>query len=136
MKLKINNYKIGMVNRKRKKITYEDVVTFANLSGDVNPIHLDDDYAKKSIFGEKVVHGMLVASLISRIIGNELPGNGSIYLSQNLRFLKPVKIDDYVTAEVKISKIDEKTNIIYLDTRCYKDDNTNVIIGEASVLLR
>lgn len=90
-----------------KTITKEDVEEFAKLSLDINPIHLDQEYGKSSIFKDNIVHGMLVASLISAVIGNDLPGHGTIYLGQDLKFMKPVYIGDPCTATVTV--IEKKT---------------------------
>ncbi|MCL4158562.1 UNVERIFIED_CONTAM: hypothetical protein GTU68_012634, partial [Idotea baltica] len=88
-----------------KRFSSEDVVQFADVSEDNNPIHLDDAAAAESIFGQRVVHGMLVGSLFSALIGTKLPGKGSIYLGQNLSFKAPVMIDDEITATVEVTSV-------------------------------
>ena len=87
----------------KKTISNNDVFMFAEVTGDENPLHLDDEYAKKTMFGERIAHGMISAGIISGVIGMYLPGPGTTYLSQDLRFLKPVKIGDTVTVEVEVS---------------------------------
>ena len=116
-----------------KKFCETDINDFSKLSLDTNPLHLDAAYAKDSIFGQQIVHGMLVASLFSGLLGIELPGEGSIYLGQSLSFTGPVFIGDEVTATVEIVKIREDKPIITLRTYCEKSDGSIVIDGEAVV---
>lgn len=123
---------VGMKSEITKKITEEDIIKFSEVSEDKNPIHLNEEYAKKSIFKERIAHGMLSASLISAVLGNKLPGEGSIYLEQNLKFIKPVFIGDMITARVKIISIEGK-NII-LETKCYNHKNNIVLQGKAKIL--
>lgn len=115
-----------------KAFTEEDVVSFASLSTDTNPIHLDHDYAAATIFKEPIVHGMLVSSLFSGLIGVVLPGKGSIYLGQNITFKAPVHLGEQVTATVEIIKIREDKPIVTLKTVCTVQDKI-VIEGEAVV---
>ncbi|WP_047153605.1 MaoC family dehydratase [Aneurinibacillus tyrosinisolvens] len=117
-----------------KTITDEDIVTFAKLTGDVNPIHLDDEFAQKTFFKGRIAHGMLTASFISTILGTQLPGTNTIYLSQNLKFKAPVKIGDTVTvvAEV-VGKRDDK-KIITLQTNVFNQHQKMVVEGEAMVM--
>lgn len=110
----------------------EDVRRFAELSLDVNPVHLDEHYAKQSIFGKRIVHGFLVGSLISAVIGNKLPGFGSIYLKQEMNFKKPVFIDDEITAEVEIME-EIKPSIYRALTRCLNQNGDVVIDGFAII---
>jgi len=116
-----------------KKFCETDINDFSKLSLDTNPLHLDAAYAKDSIFGQQIVHGMLVASLFSGLLGIRLPGEGSIYLGQSLSFTGPVFIGDEVTATVEIVKIREDKPIITLRTYCEKSDGSIVIEGEAVV---
>lgn len=111
----------------------EDVENFASVSKDTNPIHLDDAAAAESIFGQRVVHGKLVASLFSALIGVQLPGKGSIYLGQTLSFKAPVFINEKVTASVEIVEIREEKSIAKLRTLCVNDKGVTVIDGEAIV---
>ena len=118
-----------------KTITDEDIRTFAALTGDHNPIHLDDEYAATTRFGRRIAHGMLSASLISAVLANELPGRGSVYLSQSLKFLAPVYPGDTVTARVTITKIREDKPIVTLETVCCNQRDEQLLIGEAVVLV-
>lgn len=114
-------------------ITSEMVNDFAKLSGDLNPIHIDEEYAKQTIFGKRISHGMLVASLISNVIANKLPGPGTIYMSQDLSFRKPVFIDDEVTAVVTVLEKKKEKPIYKLKTVCVNQNNEIVIDGESYV---
>ena len=116
-----------------KKITQEDVKKFSVISGDNNPLHLDPEYAKKTRFKKPIAHGILVASHISALIGNTLPGNGSIYISQTLNFINPVFINDIINTKIKILEKNKK-NIYTLDCKCYNQSNIKVIEGIAKVL--
>lgn len=116
-----------------KAFSEEEVLQFANISADKNPLHLDRDLGEASIFGQRIVHGMLVASLFSGIIGMKLPGEGSIYLGQSLTFKAPVAIDEKVTASVEIIHIRKDKPIVTLRTVCVNSKGTVVIEGEAVV---
>lgn len=131
--MKFNELKVGMKASIEKKITLEDVIIFSEVVLDKNPVHLDEKYAEKTIFKKRIVHGMLNAGLISAVIGNKLPGNGSIYLSQNFKFIAPVYIDDTVKVIVEIEKLDDKKKKIILKTECYSN-NKLVLIGNAEIL--
>ena len=111
-----------------------DIEAFAAVSGDVNPVHLDEDYARTTAFGGRIAHGMLSAAYISAVIGNQLPGPGAIYLSQSLRFRRPVKIGDPVTAKVTIKALDEAKGHVTFDTICLVNGKT-VIDGEALIMV-
>ena len=126
---------IGDTASIRKAFSKEDVETFARISGDENPVHLDDAFAEGTIFGKRIVHGMLVGGLISAVLGTKLPGPGSIYLNQSLRFQKPVFFGDTITAVVKVIDIREDKPIITLETHCLNQDQEVVIKGEALILL-
>jgi len=116
-----------------KAFTEEEVFRFAELSTDKNPLHLDKDFGRASIFGQRIVHGMLVASLFSGLIGMQLPGEGSIYLGQTLAFKAPVAIGEQVTATVEIIKIREDKPIVTLRTLCIDSGGKVLIEGEALV---
>lgn len=117
-----------------KTITEKDVHSFAELSGDFNPVHVDKAEAEKSIFKKQIAHGMLVGSLISSVIGMKLPGPGTIYMEQNFSFLKPVYLGDTVTAFVEVEEvINEKKGIYRLKTYVKKQDDSVVIDGYAVV---
>ena len=116
-----------------KTFTEDEVFRFAEISTDMNPLHLDKDFGRESIFGERIVHGMLVASLFSGLIGMKLPGEGSIYLGQSLTFKAPVAIGEEVTASVEIIRIRDDKPIVTLRTVCVNSGGTVVIEGEAVV---
>ena len=111
-------------------VTDEDILKFAEVTGDVNPIHLDEDYAKASVFGERIAHGMISAGYISAIFGTRFPGAGSIYLSQSLKFKAPVKIGDTVETTVSIIGLNEKRKFVTLNCEC-KVGDVSVLTGEA-----
>ncbi|UCH44771.1 MAG: MaoC family dehydratase [Nitrospiraceae bacterium] len=127
------NLKVGNRASLSKAFTEEDVLQFANISADTNPIHLDKNFAADSVFGQRVVHGMLIASLFSALVGVKLPGEGTIYLGQSLNFKAPVFIDEQVTASVEIVKIREDKPIVTLRTLCINSEGRTVVDGEAVV---
>ena len=129
------NLKVGDTASSTRTVTNEDIRAFAELSGDHNPIHLDDGYAATTRFGQRIAHGMFGASLISAVIGNELPGTGSIYLSQTLKFLAPVYLGDTVTARVTVTKIRDDKPIVTLECVCESQRGETLIKGEAVVLV-
>lgn len=129
----IEDLEIGMTRSLRKTITDRDIALFAEVSTDRNPVHLDDDYARDTIFEGRIAHGMLTAGLISAVIGEQLPGHGTVYLGQSLKFLGPVRPGDTVLAEVGVTAIDHARRRVTLETRCLVGD-TVVLKGEALVL--
>jgi len=129
----IEEIEMGMVRHLRKTVTDEDIEMFAKVSTDRNPVHLDDDYANDTIFEGRIAHGMLTAGLISAVIGEQLPGHGTVYMGQSLKFLGPVRPGDTVLAEVEVIGIDPAKRRVQLATRCLVDGK-KVLIGEATVL--
>lgn len=129
----IEDLEIGMVRSLTKQVTDLDIELFAQVSTDRNPVHLDEDYAQDTIFEGRIAHGMLTAGLISAVIGEQLPGHGTVYLGQSLKFMAPVRPGDIVTAEVEVLDIDYAKRRVRLDTRCLVDDKP-VLRGEATVL--
>ena len=127
-------FKVGDSAEITKKITEADIQAFADVTGDHNPIHLDDEFAKSTRFGRRIAHGMLTASLISSVLANKLPGEGSVYLGQSLQFVAPVFPGDEVTARVTIKQIREDKPILKLETICVNQHDETVIRGEATVL--
>jgi 3-hydroxybutyryl-CoA dehydratase len=119
--------------RVSEKITITDkmVIDFSNLSGDKNPIHLDEEYSKNSIFGKRIVHGMLISSFFSKIIASDYPGEGSIYLKQDLNFKNPCYINDEIEIVVELDK--KENNKYYLKTKVMRN-GTEIIDGNAIVL--
>jgi 3-hydroxybutyryl-CoA dehydratase len=130
----MTRYQLGATASRTHTMTDDDVRAFAQISGDTNPIHLDDAYAAGTKFQRRVVHGMLTASLISAILGNDYPGTGSIYLGQDLKFKAPVFIGDTITATVELIKYREDKRIATFYTTCMNQDGVLVIEGEAVVI--
>lgn len=128
------NLKVGDTSSVSKEITDADIRAFAELSGDCNPVHLNEAFARTTRFGRRIAHGMLGASLISTVLGTKLPGEGAIYLSQTLQFLAPVFPGDTVTAKVTVTKIKASQPIITLETVCENQHGETLIKGEAVVL--
>lgn len=131
--MNIADFKIGQSGSFSKTLTQTDVYMYAGICGDFNPVHVNEVEAGKSIFGKQVVHGMLSASLISTVIGTIMPGKGSIYLGQNLKFVKPVFFGDTITAVVTIIGIDDYKNILELQTQEFNQNNELVVDGTARV---
>jgi 3-hydroxybutyryl-CoA dehydratase len=117
-----------------KTIEQADIDAFASVSGDHNPVHVDEEFAKTTRFGRRIAHGMMTASLISSVLANKLPGEGSVYLGQTLQFVAPVFPGDEVTARVTVKDIREDKPILKLETICVNQRDEIVIRGEATVL--
>lgn len=132
----IQQLNIGDSASYTKQITAEMVENFAKLTGDCNPVHLDENYAKETIFKKRISHGQLVASLFSGIFGMQLPGEGAIYLAQNSKFISPVFLNDTITATVTIKEINVERNRVIFDTTATNQDGVKVIIGDATILPR
>lgn len=127
--------KIGDTASLTKTISSEEIHRFAELSLDMNPVHVDEEVAKKTRFGRCIAHGMWGAALISAVIGTRLPGPGTIYLSQSLQFKAPVYPGDAITATVTVTNVREDKPIVTLDTLCKNQDGKTVVQGEAVVLV-
>jgi len=125
---------LGHVATASKTMTDDDVRKFADLVGDRNPIHLDEAFARKTKFGRRIVHGLLIASLISTAIGTHL-SKGAVYLSQTLQFVKPVYLGDTITARVTVVKIRNDKPIVTLETVCVNQLEDPVVKGEAQILI-
>ena len=119
-----------------KTIEQADVDAFAELTGDHNPIHVDEEFAKTTRFRRRIAHGMFTASLISAVLANKLPGQGSVYLGQTLQFVAPVFPGDEITARVTVKEIREDKPIVKLETICMNQRGEIVVRGEATVLGR
>jgi len=126
--------KIGDSASLTKTFSDADVRAFADISGDKNPIHLDDDYAEQTRFKQRLVHGMLTSGLISAVLGMQLPGPGSVYIRQIINFRAPVFINETITATVTVSKVRTGKPIITLETVCKNQDDIIVLDGEAVLL--
>ena len=129
----IEDLEMGMTRHLRKVVSDEDIEMFAQVSTDRNPVHLDDAYAQDTIFEGRIAHGMLTVGLISAVIGEQLPGHGTVYLGQTLKFLAPVRPGDMVYAEVKVTDIDLSKRRVRMDCLC-QVGGKNVLVGEATVL--
>ena len=132
--MKFDELTIGKTAEFSKTITDADVMTFAELTGDFNPVHVDEEAAAKSRFGGRIAHGMLSAGLISSAIANRLPGPGSIYLAQTLKFTLPVRLEDTVTVTLAVTEILPKRRV-KLSTVCTNQKGEKVLDGEATVML-
>ncbi len=130
----IEDLSVGMSEAVTKTVSHSDIVGFADITGDTNPVHLDDGFAAGTPFKERIAHGMLSAGLISAVLGTRLPGPGCIYLSQSLRFRAPVRIGDDVVASATITEVNRDKRRITLDTVC-RVGETVVIDGEAKIMV-
>ncbi|MEM9578684.1 MAG: MaoC family dehydratase [Pseudomonadota bacterium] len=129
----IEDIEMGMTRYLQKVVTDDDIEMFAQISTDRNPVHLDDDYAQDTIFEGRIAHGMLTAGLISAVIGEQLPGHGTVYLGQSLKFLAPVRPGDLVHAEVTVVDIEPAKRRVKMDCHC-SVDGKKVLVGEATVM--
>jgi len=130
----LEDLSIGMFAEKKMVVSDEKITTFAELSGDYNPVHMDADYAATTMFGKRIAHGALSASLISAILGNDLPGPGAIFTELNMRFRKPAFIDDEITARAEVVEINEKSGRVKMKVACFVDGKA-IIRGEAGVVV-
>lgn len=128
-----NDLTIGQSASLQKTFSAADVTMFAGVSLDVNPVHMSEGFAKTTMFGKRIIHGMLTASLISAVLGNQLPGPGTIYLGQELKFLAPVYVGDDITATVEIIELRDDKKIVKLNTTCVNQDGKTVVSGIATV---
>ncbi|MHC8321197.1 MaoC family dehydratase [Pseudomonas sp. GB2N2] len=125
---------VGTKANYSQTITDADIKAFAGVSGDHNPVHVDDEYAAKSRFGKRIAHGLMSAGFFSAIFGTRIPGPGCVYVSQSLNFIRPVYIDDTVTAEVEVTRIDLAKRRVFFNTVC-KVKGKNVITGSAEIFV-
>ncbi len=130
----LDQLNIGQTYESKVTITEEMIERFAKATGDYNPIHLNEDYAKGTIFKTRVAHGMLQAGILSGILGMRFPGVGTIYLSQTMRFLKPVFIGDEVTFSLKVLELIREKNRVRIETVCTNQRGEAVLSGEALVM--
>lgn len=126
---------LGMCASKTRTVTEEDVTLFAQVTGDENPVHLDEEWASNSRFKGRIAHGMLTAGYVSAVLGMELPGPGAIYIEQSLRFTEPVRFGDTIQAQVEVIHIDADRRRVRLRTTCTNQHGTDVLAGEALVLI-
>ena len=132
---RIDGLQVGQAAEMAKTVTEADIALFAGVTGDFNPVHLDAVAASQSRFGERIAHGMLSAGFISAVIAMRLPGPGSIYLSQSLRFTKPVRIGDTVTTRVEVVEVMAPKRRLRLATVCRNQNGETVVEGEAVVMV-
>lgn len=130
----IKEMQIGDSASFSKTISECDAYNFIGITGDINPIHIDEVYAGNTKFKRRIAHGMLTAGLISTVIGNNLPGPGTIYLDQQLKFIAPVYFGDTITATVKVIDLIIEKNRVVLETICTNQNNKTVIVGKAIVM--
>jgi len=129
----IEEIEVGDRAQFAKTISENDIYLFAGITGDFNPAHVNEEYAKKTFFKTRIAHGILTAGLISAIIGTKLPGPGTIYMRQDLKFLAPVHIGDTISACVEVIEVIPEKNRVKLKTYCVNQENTTVLDGEAMV---
>lgn len=132
--MKFSELKVGMKAETSKLITNEDIIKFSEVSADTNPIHLDEEAGKKSIFGQRIAHGMISAGVISGVLGTKLPGMGSIYMGQELRFMAPVFIGDTITAICTIESLIPEKNRVIMKTTVVNQDGKVVVDGKATLM--
>ena len=130
----IKELEVGQSASISKTVAESDVYLYAGITGDLNPAHVNEEFAKGSMFKERIAHGMLSAGFISAVMGMHLPGPGAIYIGQTLKFTAPVKIGDTITATVEVIEKFEEKNRIKLKTTCTNQDGVVVIDGEATIM--
>ncbi len=130
----VRNLSVGEKASLTQQVEELHLALFAAATGDLNPIHFDADYAGRTLFKGKIAHGLLSAGFVSAVIGNRLPGLGTVYVAQDYRFLAPVRVGDRITAEVEILALDEERNRVRLRTTCTNQEGTVVLDGEALVM--
>ncbi len=133
--LEIGTFNIGQKAELIRKVTAKDIALFAEITGDDNPVHLDETYAAQTTFGKCIAHGIYSAGLISAVLGTKLPGPGAIYVSQKLAFRRPVFVDDTITAFAEITNIDLDRNRIHLKTGCINQFGKITAEGESELLI-
>ena len=135
VKYYLEDLEVGMKSSTNMVITGEKIDTFAELTGDKNPIHVDEEFAKTTMFGQRIAHGALSASLISAVLGNDLPGPGAVFVELNLRFRRPAFIGDDVIAVAEVAEINERNGRVKM--KCYCEVNGKQICrGDAGVIVK
>ena len=132
--MNFGDLKIGMKAQIAKTITEADVILYAGITLDVNPAHLNEEHAKNTIFKHRIAHGMLTAGLVSAVLGTKLPGEGSIYMGQELTFTAPVYFGDTITATAEIIELIPEKNRVILSTICTNQDGKEVLKGQAKIM--
>ncbi|WP_126993090.1 MaoC family dehydratase [Thermosipho globiformans] len=134
--MKYYDLKVGDIYEKFQVVEDQHVLSFAQITGDKNPVHLDEEYAKNSVFGGRIAHGILLLGYISAVLGMEFPGPGTIYMSQNAKFLKPVYIGEKIKIVIKTVEKDDNKKRAKLSTNIYKESGELAVEGEAMVSLK
>ncbi|MDY0038823.1 MAG: MaoC family dehydratase [Desulforhabdus sp.] len=129
----ISEIKVGDSAEFAKTVSESDIYLFAGVTGDFNPAHINEVYASKSFFQTRIAHGLLAAGFISAVLGMQLPGPGTIYVSQKLSFLAPVRIGDTITARVEVTEVLFEKRRVKLKTTCFNQEGTIVLDGQATV---
>lgn len=129
----MDQFKAGDTAKFSKTVSESDIYLYAGITGDFNPAHIDENYAKGTFFKKRIAHGMLLGGFVSNVIAMQLPGPGTIYLSQSLAFKAPVFIGDTVTAVVTVAEVDEKKRNLTLNTQCLNQDGKTIVEGIAVV---
>lgn len=129
----IDELKVGETAEFTKTVSESDIYLYAGVTGDLNPAHINETYAEKTYFKTRIAHGMLTAGFISAVVGNKLPGSGTVYVKQELSFLAPVRIGDTVTARVEVTEIMDEKKLAKLRTICNNQEGVKVLDGEAVV---
>ena len=132
-KMEIEKMYVGQVYEVKRIVTDEMIKMFAEATGDKNPVHLDDEFAKNSIFGGRIAHGILSLGIVSAVLGMEFPGAGTVYLMQNAKFKRPVYVGEEVTVRLTVKEIDREKRRVLLETLVVKSNGENAIEGEALV---
>jgi 3-hydroxybutyryl-CoA dehydratase len=130
---KMSELKIGQKESVQKTISETDIYLYAGITGDLNPAHINEEYARNTFFKGRIAHGMLTAGLISAVVGMKLPGPGTIYIAQELKFTAPVRIGDTIKAEGEIVELNKEKNIAIIKTTCTNQDGNVVLTGTATV---
>ena len=129
----IDELKVGDTAEFTKTVSEADIYLYAGVTGDVNPAHIDEVHASSTFFKTRIAHGMLLGGFISTVLGNRLPGHGTIYMKQELEFLAPVRIGDTVTARAEVVEVIKEENRVKLRTTCVNQEGKMVVDGEALV---
>ena len=130
-----DEFTVGQSATWTKTITEADVIAYASITGDFNPLHVDQVYAARSRFGERIAHGLLTAGLISAVLGMRLPGPGGIFLSQTLKFVRPVRLGDTITATAEVTAWNPAKRLLHLRTTCANQHGEGVVEGESVLLV-
>ena len=131
----IDELKVGDTAEFSKTVSEADIYMYAGVTGDVNPAHIDEVYASDTFFKTRIAHGMLLGGFISTVLGNRLPGHGTVYIKQELKFLAPVHIGDTVTAQAEVLEIIQDKNRVLMRTTCVNQDGVKVSPGSATISL-